>query len=339
MTALRKYDRLESSGLWREVPEAQRREVVVAFHEATLVLSDPRSDMALSHWSLPAVLRLNPGEVPAVYGTAPDAVETLEISDPEMIAALDTVRRALVRRRAQPGRLRGVLLTGGMLAVLGLGLIWVPGALVQHTAAVLPAISRAVIGQAALAEVARLTGPPCAALLGIKAASALAGRLFGAPAPTVLVVPDGVKDALALPGGLILLARDLIDTPTDAEPAAGYLLAAAARASVEDPMLPLLTYAGLPATFQLLTTGSLPAGALQGYAEVLLRSTPVPLPDDLLLERFRAADLSSAPYAYARDPSGESVLALIEADPHRAGSPRPVLADADWISLQAICAD
>ena len=61
MTALKKYQKLESPGLWRDAPEAQRREVVVAFGEASLVLSDPRTGSALSHWSLAAVHRLNPG--------------------------------------------------------------------------------------------------------------------------------------------------------------------------------------------------------------------------------------------------------------------------------------
>mgnify|MGYP006205154343 CR=1 FL=1 len=66
-TALKKYQKLESSGLWREAPELQRREVVVAFGEASLTLSDPRTEAALSHWSLPAVERINPGELPALY--------------------------------------------------------------------------------------------------------------------------------------------------------------------------------------------------------------------------------------------------------------------------------
>jgi len=68
MTALKKYERLESPGLWRDTPGGQRREVIVAFREATLVLSDPRTDSPLSHWSLPAVERLNTGALPALYG-------------------------------------------------------------------------------------------------------------------------------------------------------------------------------------------------------------------------------------------------------------------------------
>ena len=104
-------------------------------------------------------------------------------------------------------------------------------------------------------------------------------------------------------------------------------------------MIPLLQHAGVPATFRLLTTGALPQGALAGYAEVLLRLPPQPVPTDVLLARFAKTGVPVSPYAYAVDPTGESVLALIEADPFRTGAPNPVLADGDWISLQTICAD
>ena len=48
MTALKKYQRLEASGLWRERPGAQARDVIVGLREATLVLSDPRSEAPLT---------------------------------------------------------------------------------------------------------------------------------------------------------------------------------------------------------------------------------------------------------------------------------------------------
>ena len=56
MTALQKYERLEATGLWRETPDGQRREVVVSIGDATLVISD-LNDTALTHWSLAAVER------------------------------------------------------------------------------------------------------------------------------------------------------------------------------------------------------------------------------------------------------------------------------------------
>ncbi len=35
-TALKQFTKLESTGLWREAPELQRREVIVNFGEASL---------------------------------------------------------------------------------------------------------------------------------------------------------------------------------------------------------------------------------------------------------------------------------------------------------------
>ena len=78
-TALAQYQRLESTGLWRETPEAQRRELIVRMGEATLILSDPRSGAVVTHWSLPAVERLNPGVTPALFSPGEDAAETIEI--------------------------------------------------------------------------------------------------------------------------------------------------------------------------------------------------------------------------------------------------------------------
>lgn len=338
MTALKKYQKLESPGLWRETPQAQRREVIVNFGEASLTLADPRTETALSHWSLPAVERMNPGETPALYTPGSDALESLEIDDRDMIAALETVRGALAQARPRPGALRGGLLFGGMAFVLGLGLAFVPGALIDHTAAMVPPATRAEIGRMALADLARVTGAPCSDPSGQAALATLSARLFGANPPTLYVLRDGPVKALHLPGNLIALHASLIEQNDSGEVAAGFALAEAERALEADPLIPLLQHAGLRATFGLLTTGSLRPDAVEGYAETLLRAPSEPLSSEPLLARFTAAEVPSSPYAYAADPSGESVLGLIEADPFPQGSPRPVLADGDWISLQAICA-
>ncbi|EEW24510.1 hypothetical protein [Rhodobacter ferrooxidans] len=338
MTALKKYQKLESPGLWRDTPEAQRREVVVNFGEASLVLTDPRTEAALTHWSLPAVERLNPGTLPAVYSPGADATETLEIDDPEMMAALETVRGVLAQTRPRPGRLRGSILLGSVALVVALGVFWLPGALERHTASVLPPSTRAEIGTMALADLARLTGRPCTDAAGQEALDLLGQRLFGAAAPRLVILRDGGAQALALPGPILALNAKLVETADGPEVAAGFALAETARAAALDPMIALLHHAGLGATFRLLTTGVLPQTALRGYGEVLLRQTPVAVDDATLLASFASAQVSSTAYAYALDASGESVLGLIEADPSR-NRARPLLADGDWISLQAICAE
>lgn len=342
MTALEKYQRLECTGLWRLTPTAQLREVVVGLRDATLVLADPKTGMALAHWSLPSVERLNPGALPAEFtpGRQEDGTpsETLELDEPDMIAALETVHVVLVRRRPRPGRVRGLVVVSVLTLAGCLAVLWLPDAMIRHTASVLPAATRVQLGKLALADLTRLTGSPCGTPLGKRAAAALAQRLSSAGVSEIDVVRDGLDSALGLPGGIVVLHRKLVEGPDDAEVAAGYALAATARASAADPVIPLLAHAGLFATFRLLTTGVLPSGALDGYAETLLKTRPAPIPDERFLERFQQVALSSAAYARAVDPSGERTLGLIEADPFKGRSPAPILADRDWISLQSICA-
>ena len=341
MTAVDKYLRLECPGLWRAAAAAQLREVVVGLRDATLLLSDPRTGMALTHWSLPAVERINGSDLPAIFtaGRLDDgeAAETLEVEDPDMIAALDTIHVALVRRRPHPGRLRGVMVVSVLTVVALFAVLWLPGAMIRHTASVLPQATRVQIGKLALADLGRLTGSPCATPLGKRAAATLAQRLSSAGVGEIAVVRDGLAETANLPGGLIVVGQALLDRSEDPEVLAGYLLAEVVRAEQSDPVIPLLTHAGLMATFRLLTTGQLPTGSVALYAEVLLKSPAVTADDERLLDRFATVNLASTTYARAVDPSGETTLALIEADPFKGHSPAPILDDNDWVSLQGIC--
>ena len=342
MTAVDKYQRLECDGLWRSAASAQLREVVVGLRDATLVLADPRTGTALTHWSLPAVERINPGELPALFtaGRLDDGqpAETLEVGDPDMISALDTVRVTLVRRRPRPGRLRGVIVVAVLTAVLCFSVLWLPGAMIRHTASVLPQATRVLIGKMALQDMARLTGSPCATPLGRRAIAALAVKLSSLGVGEIVVVRDGVDMAMNLPGGLIVVNRKLVDVNEDPEVLAGYVVAETLRSEVRDPIIAILGHAGLMATFGLLTSGELAPGSVALVAEGLLKSAPAPLDDQRLIERFRRVNLSTAAYARAVDPSGETTLGLIEADPFKGRSPATILDDNAWVSLQGICA-
>lgn len=337
-TALRRYQKLESGGLWRETPQAQLREVVVNLGEASIVLSDPRSGTAVTHWSLPAMERLNPGQTPAAWRPGPDASETLEIDDPDMIAALETVAVAIERSRPKPGRLRQAGTIVAACAALAILIGWMPGAVMRRTAGMLPPVTRGEIGLMVLDDLARLTGPPCTAPAGQAALDRLALRLFGPEnTPRLTVVREGLADTLHLPGNRIVLAEALLVVPDGPEVAAGHLVAERLRSTAGDPLLRVLNHAGLLATLRLLATGRLDPAAVAGFAETLLQAPRPAIPDDVLLAALARAELPAAPYAYALDPSGESTLALIEADPFPSGPPRPVLPDEDWVRLQAIC--
>ena len=336
MTALAQYNRLEATGLWREAPDAQRREVLVSLGDATLMIST-MTEVALTHWSLPAVQRLNPGRMPAIYAPGAEAEERLEMEDRDMIEAIERVRSAIDKRRPRPGRLRlwiGVSL--GAL-VLGMAVFWLPGALTRQTVALLPPASREAIGNRLLQEIGRLAGPICPNPRGSLALGRLARRALGDSAPRIAVLPSSIPDTLALPGRILVVNAALVEDHETPEVLAGYLLAEQARRIEVDPMLSLLDEAGLAVTLRLLTTGQIDAAPLHAHAASLLSREAAPISDSAVLAQFEAAGLSTEPYAYARDISGETVIGLIEANPQRDAAIAPLLSDADWVSLQDIC--
>ncbi|WP_425091173.1 hypothetical protein [Tropicimonas sp. S265A] len=336
MTALKEYLRLESTGLWRPSVEGQRRDVYVFVGQATLVIAD-KSEAPLSHWSLAAIERVNPGGRPAIFAPGPDADETLEVADPDMINAIERVQRAVRRADPKPGRLR--LLTASLFgfAVLAIGALWLPRAVADHAARVVPEVQRAAVGEALFAEMQRLTGPPCGRPGDAAVLTRLATRSLGPGAPPVRVLRDGVADSLQLPGGMILLSHRLVEDFETASPAAGFLVAARERAERAPPFEVLLEEAGVVAVLRLLTTGQMPQQALRTHAQTLARSAPAPLRDTALVEGFARARLPTTPYARAIDITGETTSDLIAADPFADGAAPIVLDDNSWVILQGIC--
>ncbi|MBD3677285.1 MAG: hypothetical protein HUJ27_02670 [Rhodobacteraceae bacterium] len=335
MTALKEFQRLESPGLWRPSPGEQRRDVVVSFGDASLIITDTR-DRALSHWSLPAVERTNPGEIPALYRPGPDAEEVLEIEDEMMIGAIAKVQGAIARRRPHPGRLRNILLGGGLLLVLALTLFWLPDAIIRHTASVIPQAKRDQIGADLLTEIRFATGAPCASALGQKALDRLTNRVLG-EGPKTLILADGALVSAHLPGKTYLLNRAIVEDHETAEVAAGYLLAEGLRGSQSDPVEDLLHHAGVLTSFRLLTTGEIPESAIAGYARHLLTAPQAEVDPETLLARFEAAGVRATPYGFALDITGETTLSLIEADPVPLAQAQPLISDGDWVALQGIC--
>lgn len=339
MTALDTYDRLESTGLWRDAPDAQRRDVQLSFGQASLVIRN-RADAPLAHWSLAAIERINPTERPALYRPGPDAGETLEIDDDEMIAAIEKIRRAIARKRPRHGRVRLAILAATIAAVAALGAFWLPGALTRHAVAVVPDAKREAIGDALLTHMVRLTGQTCDSPLGSRALDRLKTRVLGDRIRRSYIVPESPHATLLLPGGLLLINKTRVEDFETPEVVAGDMIAGSETEHLPDPLIDLLEFGGTGTSFKLLTTGEMEEHVLRDYAQILLSVTP-PAPDtDRLVDQFAVARIALSPYAYALDMTAESTLGLVEADPFKGTTPSPgLMSDGDWISLQEICED
>ncbi|NHF71667.1 hypothetical protein [Paracoccus xiamenensis] len=342
-TALRQFQRLESPGSWRSSPDAQLREVVVSIGEATLILSDPKSDAPLTHWSLPAIQRLNPGGTPAVYTpvtTAEDAgYETLEIDDRWMIDAINRVQSAIAARKPHPGRLRGSLTATALVVMLLAGIIWLPDALRAHAVRITPAAERAQIGQGILGDMSRSTGQPCTDPAAEASLHGLARRIGLPPKTRIAVLRDGLEGALLLPGDLIVVDNRLIADQSDPAALAGHLLAAKIAAETTDPMRAIMDRASFPEVLSLLTRGTLSPNALQGFGEALLSSPPHRPADQQLLQGFAASRIPATPYAETLPGAIPAPVALTESDPFRTQPYPPILTERDWLTLQQICID
>ena len=125
MTALEKFDRLESTGLWRETSESQSVEVLITFGNSSLILSD-FTGSPLTHWSLPAIVRINPTKRPAVFSPNLSDAEKIEIEDSTMINAIEEVRKSIKSRQPKPGKLRVLTLLASLIVIIALLIFWLP---------------------------------------------------------------------------------------------------------------------------------------------------------------------------------------------------------------------
>lgn len=336
LTALQEFTRLEASGRWTPTKDAEPQEVSVFFGEATLVIA--RGDgTPITHWSLPAIRRLNKGETTARYSPDSEATEALEIDDAAMIAAIEKVHKAIASAQPKPGRLRrsGSLVAAAL--VLG-AVFWLPGALERQTLSLVPATTRAEIGATVLGLMQRETGLACRSSGGVQALNRLVTRLFGqASSLRLVVLPGEMAGAVRLPGGIIVLPQRLLTLTDDPYVFAGAVVAATARGTQDDPLGRVLDAAGLRATLTLLATGTLPAQGLDSYAHTTLTEGQ-PLPETTLLQSaFAQAALTSTPWAQATAVHGGGMAELAVADPMEGKDAPNVMSDADWISLKAIC--
>lgn len=334
MTALEKFDRLESGGLWRDGKGADPRDVTVSFGKTTLVLSEG-SGQPLAHWSLPAVRRRNPGTRPAIFAPDDEASETVEIEDDLMVDAIEQVRKALTAPQTHPGRLRRVFTLFVLGAIILGAAIWAPSALTQRTLSVVHQAKRIEIGDKVLGHYQQLTGPACTSPAGRTALNKLFGRLLGTGAVgRLVVVRDLPQGAVSLPGGVIMIDRQVIEKHDDPAVLAGYVLTAALQGQSNDPLKLLLDHAGLQATVALFTTGDVSESSLGDHAQ-LMRTNDLQLPDAMALRNaFEIAEVPADPYLKAINARPET-RAAFDGMPRK--TERPLIDDSDWVRLQGIC--
>ena len=336
MTALKEYDRLECTGLWRSGPAEQRREVAVSFGEATIVLTDMQN-RPLAHWSLAAIVLKKHSGNKVILRPGSDSGESLEISDRTMLEALTKVQKAIERSRPHPGRLRLILALSIVIVVGMVAAIWGPQAVINYVSTVLPEVKRVQLGDALAQRIGQLAGPYCSNLEGVNTTQKLADRLDTNKKMRLLVLPGQHELPVILPGHKVILFENMVTASDDPEVTAGYILLALAAYEHKDPLQAYLEQAGPLLSLSLVASNDLSDTQINQLAKIALSQPLTPPPQAALLNLFTTSKVSSS--AFARIKSSQKAQGLITQDPFLAGSSYPVLTDGAWLGLQAICSD
>ena len=304
MTALKEYERLECTGLWRSGPAIQRREVVVACGQATLILTDMQN-RPLAHWSLAAVDVQTHKEDAATLRPAPGSEESLEISDKTMLEALLKVQKAIDRSRPHPGRLRFILAVTSVILLSFATLIWGPQAMTSYASNVLPEAKRIQIGRVLEERIGQLAGPYCTSPEGIRSAALLVERLAPSAPLELLVLPGQRAAPIVLPGGKVILFDNMVGQSDDPAVTAGFVVSAIATLNHVEPLGLYLEDAGPFVSISLITSNELSSRQVDQLAKIALSD-----------QRWPTSTLQ--PPAPLR-------------------TTKPALPDGAWLGLQAIC--
>jgi hypothetical protein len=330
MTALKKFERLESLGLWKETRTSQKKEVIVSFGKASLVLSD-NTDTPLTHWALGALEINTADEERVVYTPDKSGFETLEISDPTMNRAIAKIRNAIRKPKSHRGRIR--LLSTGLI-VFSLSLLaafWLPGAVADYATRIVSDTKAREIGAKLMPYINQYSGLPCQSENSDPVIRKLEDRLIGQSDNTLFIADLGARYSTHLPGGIILANRVLVEDFPQVEVLAGFVLMEQTLQDNNSALRSLFLDAGTVATLSFLVTGNIDDDVLGAFAKNQM-TRPVDTPDtETLLARFKTAGISSTPYAKALNNQ-----ALQDGDPVT-GVYDPILDDPEWLALQAIC--
>ena len=330
MTALKKFERLESLGLWKDSEISQKKEVIVSFGKASLVLSDNK-DTPLTHWALGAVEIRESSEERVIYAPEKNGNETLEITDPTMNRAIGKVRKAIRKPKSHRGRIRLLSTVIIIFYLCLLTVFWFPTALSDYTTQIVSDAKAREIGAKLMPYINQYAGLPCQSANTDPVIRKLENRLTETNHNTLFIADLGARYSTHLPGGIILANRTLVEKFSGPEVLAGFVLMERTLQEHDPALHALFSQAGSIATLSFLVTGNINNDILGAFAKSqMTKPMTMPEPQDLLT-LFKATDISSAPFANMLNDQ-----ALVAGNPVK-GQFEPILTDPEWLALQTIC--
>lgn len=374
MTALDRFDLLESPGWYLDGETAETHDVIVKFGNESLVFM-ALDETPLAHWPLATLRRLpeapnHPGELRLI----PDhgSLERLVLTDRDMIAAIEEVCPDLRKAPRTPpsGKRRMLFWSVGAVACVLLVVFVLSPIIAGRLAVLISPKAEIALGDKIseqIMDLLRFIGGDqvavCETPEGRRALDQMAARL-GAQAHVpirISVINHGMVNALATPGGRILVMRGLLDDAKSPEEVAGVLAHEIGHVIHRDPTREALRSAGTAGILSLALGDITGGGLITVIAESALNASYTRDAerdaDQTALDLLAAAKLPSTPLAefFQRlgeefgDPKGamshlashpefsSREAAARDADTIGGGVFQPVLTPQEWTDLRQIC--
>ncbi len=376
MTALERYAKLEAEARYFDGHSAEPQNVVVSFGERSLVIMG-YDEVAVAHWPLASLRALGrKGETPAQLVPHRESDERLVLADREMLAAIAAVCPELYHRPVDhKGMRRAFVWSGGAIGALVLMVFVLIPALAGRLALLIPPEREQQLGDAVVEQLKTMlsflgTGDRptlCKTPTGLAALDTMTERLVPAPElPYPLrvgVIDHGMVNAVALPGGRILLFRGLIEAASTPEEVAGVLAHEIGHVMHRDPTRMALRAAGTAGILGLVLGDVFGASIVVVATDAMLNASyqreAEAKADEVAHRLLARAELPSTPFAEFFDKmrqkygDSEGVMRLISSHPGLAeraenaaeadqvgdGPFEPAIDDQQWVALKGICQD
>ena len=374
MTALERYAKLEAEARYFDGQSAEPRPVIVSFGERSLVVMG-FDETVLAHWPLASLRALGrKGDSAAQLVPHRDSDERLVITDREMLDAIAQVCPDLYHKPVDRRRVRHAFAwAGGAVAALALMILVLIPTLAGQLALLIPPEREQQLGDAVVEQLKGMLSyigkgerpAICDSPSGVAALETMTDRLandLGLPYPLrVAVLDHGMVNAVALPGGRILLFRGLIEEASAPEEVAGVLAHEIGHVIHRDPTRMALRAAGTAGIIGLVLGDVFGASIVVVATDAVLNASYAreaeAKADEAAHELLAEAGLPTKPFARffekMRQKHGESegVFKLLsshpglgeraeraaEADEIGDGPFEPVLDDQQWVALRGIC--
>jgi Zn-dependent protease with chaperone function len=373
MTALAKYAKLEAEARYFDGESAHPRDVVLCFGERSLVILG-FDDVVIAHWPL-ASLRAIGLRKDSTVQLVPqrDSDVRLMLSDRQMLNAIGAVCPDLYHRPVdRRGVRRAFLWASGAVASLALIVFVLLPALAGQLAQLIPPEREQQLGDAMVDQLQTLLSLAgderpeiCDTSSGVAAIERMTARLNAEsqlPYPLRIgVIDHGLVNAVALPGGRILIFRGLLEAAGNPEEVVGVLAHEVGHVVHRDPTRGALRAAGTTGMLGLLLGDVFGAGIVVVATDLMLNASyqrdAETRADEIAYDLLAEAELPSQPFAdffvKMKKKYGEmdGIFKLIASHPGLEGRAQraaaadrigeapyePVLDDQGWIALRGIC--